>query len=297
MLLLMTSVEAPDIETFTSVNSYRTLGLGYVAMQNDGGVRLDVSEVGAARIDQDPTIAPLLDRMGDFIARHHMYKATTAVPDREPGDILKVSESLRASIAWGREEQRLVSVYHPDAAPGVIVKAYDYHRRSAGLQFYLGDWMQSKLDRADRGVSSAAQLAILHAPGIRGHRTVVMEHIPGASLAGWLRSYRDKDALPVAREAADEASAIVEHKVHRALGWRGKLIANDVLNRGNIIVDEPESVTADNLADQHLTVIDQPAARRYSMPGLMLARHLPVALETGMPRKSGAARESVALSK
>lgn len=278
-----TPPEVPDIETFKPVSSYRAMGLGFVSMRNPEGVRLDLSEAGAEAVDQNESLGPLMARMGSFIARYGKYDATmrTAACDREPCSILQVSESRQQTALWGPDrDPRFASVYRPDAAPGVIIKTYDYLRRSAGLQFYLGAWLHRQLDQADTNLKGSAQLAILQAPGRSGHRTAVMDAAPGNSLDMWLRTYPDPTEerleLKAAKAAVSAAAETAGQTIRAVAGWRGALLANDVENGGNLIIARPENVTADNLADQELTVIDQPSARFFSMPGLLAARHVPV---------------------
>ena len=107
-----------------------------------------------------------------------------------------------------------------------------------------------------------------------------MDAAPGKSLDMWLRTYPDTTVerleLKAARSAVAAASEAASRTIRTVAGWRGAILANDVQNGGNLIIANPEDVTADNLADQDLTVIDQPSARFYSMPGLLAARHVPV---------------------
>ncbi len=274
----MPTLEAPSIETFEPVSTYRRLGVGYISLRSPEGVQLEVSEVGAARIDSDPDIAPLLARMGDFIAEHGMYKATIDIEDREPSNIMRVAESRRESSKYGYGHIKLASVYHPDAAPEVVVKAYDYDRISAAFQFYLGAWLHDGLARASDGVTSPAQVAMFQA-GPSGHRTAVMDYVPGkdlynlVSLLGSGDEY-EQNIAEVEKIAIATRNA-VRQRIRKIMGWRGALIANDLRVLKNIIDTDPETVTPDNMLERELAVIDQPVIKKHRMAAQVLARYAP----------------------
>ena len=275
----MPTLEAPDIETFEPVNTYRSLGVGYVSLRNPDGVRLDVSEVGAARIDSNPDTAALMGRMGAFIAEHGMYKATMDVEDREPCGIMRVGEHPRDSRKYGYKRVNLASVYHPDEAPGVVVKAYDFDRISAAFQFYLGSWLHDGLARASDGVSSPAQLAMFRASPT-GHRTAVMDYVPGKDLYDLVHSLGCSDEyeqnIPEVEKIAVATSQAVRQRIRKIMGWRGSLMANDLRVLKNIIDTDPETVTPGNMLERELVVIDQPVIKKHRVAAQLLARYAPV---------------------
>lgn len=274
----MSSLEAPTIDSFVPDSSYRALGVGYVTLLTPDGVRLDLSEAGVEAVDQSPETRALLTRMAAFVAEHGFFKATLDIPDREPCDIPRVSESWIESYRWGRKNRRLASVYHPDRVPGVILKAHDYRRVNAGLQFYLGAWLHESLKAADIGIDSPAQLGMMRAPGARGHKTVIMDHVPGRSLTHWVFTYGnslDEEFLGIVKNEAEEVIEATQAKLEEALDWRGRRTIND-LNGTNIMLADPEEVTLDSVAAQELTIIDQPSARTLELPGLAAARYAPL---------------------
>jgi hypothetical protein len=274
----MSSVEAPEIDTFEPVRAYRTLGLGFVTLRSEDGVRLDVSEAGAERIAADPDIAPLLARMGEFIAEHGGYRPVDEIKEAEPSSILRVGESMKDTRRYGYGTVRLSSVYRPDSAPGAIVKAYDYDRVSSGFQFYLGTWMHGRLATASNGLRSAAQLAMFSGVGSRlGHRTTVMEYVAGEdlfTLSSMMRSGQNYEWDEVERSVSSTRAAIIQ-KVRDITGWRGRLAANDLRNLKNIIAIDPEAVTLGNMPENEFVIIDQPVIRKLNLPAQLLARYAP----------------------
>lgn len=273
----MSSPEAPSIDSFEPERSYRSLGIGYVTMVSPDGVRLDLSENGAAAVDKDPEFAALLTRMGEFVAEHGFYKATLAIPDREPTSMFRVSETWRESYDYDRE-RRFASVYRPDRVPGVVLKAHDYRRANAGLQFYLGAWLHHQLEHAGIGITSPAQLGMMQAPGFRGHRTVIMDYVEGCPMSNWSFVYRqrqDEEFVELVKNEVYETIEAARLKLGKALGWRGRKTINDP-NERNLILAGPDNAALDNLADQELIIIDQPSARTRELPGLAIARHAPV---------------------
>lgn len=274
----MANIEAPDIESFKPIGTYQALGLGFVALENGDGVRLDMSQAGVEQTDQDPDLSPLLTRMGVRIGEHGHYRATIDVPGAERGRIMKVGEPKSKMKKLGYRTGDLASVYHHDSAPGAVIKAYDHAYMSAGFQFYLGAWLHNSLAKADDGLSSAAQFAWLRAARF-GHRTVVMDYVPGKNLSdvavslGTDENYRQQ--ISEIDQIAFQTGKAAKKKLARSLGWRGTLIANDLKNIRNLFVSDPEAVTPDNLLDQELTIIDQPYSPKYKLPGLVLARYLP----------------------
>lgn len=269
----MSSLDAPSIESFSPVKTYQAIGVDYIRLRNDDGVTLDLSETGVLETDQNPEIAALLARMGNFIAEHDGYRSARAVSAVEPGSIPLVAER-RSSY----HRSRLASVYHHDSAPTAIIKAYDYDRKTAAPQFYLGSWLHAELQQADDGLYSAPQFAKFTAAAVlRGHQTVVMGYIPGENLGLWAFSRKNAEMHEVSEvEAAVNAlREQIRQKVQAILGWRGTAIANDLCVRGNIILSKPDAALPDIL-DQNVTIIDQPAVRKYSFPKLALARYMPV---------------------
>lgn len=271
----MSSLEAPSTETFEPVRSYRKLGLDFISLRSDDGVRLELSQAGVEAMDQNLEIAPLLDRMGAFVAEHGGYHDVDKVKAVEPGDIHRVAEDKQTSRSYGRN-RRLASVYRHDSAPSVIVKAHDYHRRSAGFQFYLGAWLHAKLADADNGLHANAQLGLMQAPGFVGHRTVIMDYVPGENLKQWLfiSQSRAFDAAAIFDEVAVELVGSVRRNLRETLGWRGALATNDIGNYRNIMLTDPENVHLDNLEDQEVVLIDQPAVY-HRLPLPILTRYMP----------------------
>ncbi|HVX48009.1 MAG TPA: hypothetical protein VHA05_01490 [Candidatus Saccharimonadales bacterium] len=283
----MSSLEAPTIDSFEPENSYQTLGVGYVTMRSPDGVRLDLSETGVAAVDQEPELAALLTRMSEFVARHGFYRATLDIPNREPCDMLRVSETWRESHDWGRE-RRFASVYRPEQVPGVILKAHDYRRVNAGLQFYLGAWLHDQLEHAGIGITGPAQLGMMQAPGFRGHRTAIMDYVEGQPVADWsfvYRQRRDEEFVELVKKEVSETIEAAQLKLGQALGWRGRKMINDPNGGHNLIFVGPEEPALDNLAEQELVIIDQPSARTHELPALALARFAPLLRDRSRPIK------------
>jgi hypothetical protein len=276
----MSSFEVPELETFTPEKTYRVLGISYVAMRGENGVRLDLSETGVLAIAQNPQLPPLLSRMGAFIAEHGHYRATIDVEDPEPSSILRVGEPALKTALSGYKNISLASVYKPDAVPEVIVKAYDHDRKSALFQFYLGAWLHGKLARAEDGVNSAAQLALFRsASGLMEHRTTVMEYLPGENLYSITSRLGSGDThvenIAEVERIAILASQQLRDKIARITGWRGSIIANDLSNHKNIIDPDPETATPDNMPERAYGVIDQPVVKNHSFVLQTMARHIP----------------------
>jgi hypothetical protein len=169
----MKTLDSPPVERFAPVKAYSALGVDCLRLRNPDDVLMDVTEVGALAIDQSPRIAALLGRMSEFIIEHDGYRSTAAVEDAESGHTHKTGS--------GKHEHHRSSVYRPDATPEAIVKAYNFERHAAPVQFYFGAWLQSELAWWSDTLSSPRQIALLTAPR-SGHRTVVMERMPGTSL-------------------------------------------------------------------------------------------------------------------
>ena len=269
----MSRLDTPAIESFTPMKAYRATGQEYLRLQHDSGVTLDLSESGVLEVDQNPQMAALLERMGDFIAEHNGYRDDRAVSAAEPGGIPSVAERRSSYHRW-----RLASVYHHDSAPGAIIKAYDYDRKSAASQFYLGNWMYAGLEQADDGVYSAPQFAkFTAAAAFRPHQTVVMGYVPGEDLGTWAFSRRNAVMYEVSEveTAVRAVRSQIRQKIQTVLGWRGSTIINDLEARGNVILSKPDA-SLPEILDQDITIIDQPAVHRYGLPKILLARHMPV---------------------
>ncbi|HUY85420.1 MAG TPA: hypothetical protein VMU97_02800 [Candidatus Dormibacteraeota bacterium] len=247
----MKTLQAPEVEGFTPTKAYRVLNVNFLRLASADGVRLDLSETGAAEVGCNPEVAALLDRMGDFIAKHDGYRDVSAVKTAEPGGILRVGDKKPNR----RGAFNLASVYHHESAPMTIVKAYDFDHMSAAPQFYFGAWLHERLAGAEAGLHSPEQLAMFTAPS--GHRTVVMEYLPQTTLRAY-GHLKDANARDTTARAIRTA---VHERLAKTLSRQGLLVTNDLIDANIMLDDADRLITPDNVAEQEFGIIDQPVVR------------------------------------
>ncbi len=249
----METLDCPPIEGFTPTKAYTKLGVGYICLANPDGVQMELSEQGALEADRQPHIAALLHRMGEFIAEHDGYRDVVAVKAIEPGTIYKVASK---EPDYHRAMNHS-SVYQPDSAPEVIIKAYDLDRPAAVMQFRFGAFMHDRFRQASDTVYCPRQLAMFTAP-TSGHRTTVMEYIPGTTLFHLGLGLRSQHGSQVMIDYSESISRHVTQAIKATLGKSSVRLANDLRNTNNIIIDDSLPVDPENITDRQYSIIDQP---------------------------------------
>ena len=246
----MASLDSPTIEGFKPVATERVFGIEHLKLLGPAGVHLELSEYGIAAAIEDPQLISLLERMADFIAENGGYRDTAGVRSAEPCRTLSAAEA--GGKAYGLR-RRVSSVYAPDFAPNVVIKAYDFDGHAAAPQYHFGGLLHSLLAEREGNLSSPRQLGLFTSS--EQHKTVVMERVPGHNLLQLSRSLRCNYDADDIYSTLDGIHDHVAHDIRRLLSRTGRIITDDLVFR-NIMLDDSEEVTLDKLHERPLSVID-----------------------------------------
>jgi len=243
------------LDGFSPIKSYRLFGVDCLSLENEDGVSVELTEEGADIVDRSADISDLIGRMSEFITQHNGYIGTERITKAEPSKVLMFGSVLPTY----RGAEHLSSVYHPEAAQDVVIKAYDFEKYAAPVQFYWGAWLHDKLEAYEGQLSSPRQIALLSSPD-DSHRTAIMEYMPGVSLANLMRHLTSTDngyAMSDIDIILNDVLARARRDAKWIAGTPGKSIVNDI-HSSNIIL--PESVMEDpeSACEGRISIIDQP---------------------------------------
>jgi hypothetical protein len=257
----MEALHDPSLEGFQPVSTYAVRGIGYMSLEHVGGVKMELSQHGITEVDRSPSTTSLLERMGDYIERHDGYVDPSGAESDETVERFIVgSLNPQANPNTGAEEIHLSSVYHPNSAPEVIIKAYDHQPGLASTQFYFGAWLHEGMRDASAATYFPRQIALFTAPE-SGHRTAVMEYIPGISTEDLRTELRDTGFDEEIDGYVKALAERVRDDVIQALGHNALGIVDDINmpNTNNIIIDDSMGpIDLGRVGDRRLSVIDQP---------------------------------------
>lgn len=262
VVINMATIEAPSIEDFKPMSAHSVFGTEYICMQSPDDVGVQLSADGIEAVDQNPALASLLMRMSHFIAENDGYKDPVRVKEAEPGLTLRAAS--KKADWYGRMSYS--SVYHPDAVPEVIIKAFDFNKVIGHAQFHTGAWFHKGLTSRPGEINLYApmQYALFRAPR-SGHLTSVMEYVPGTTL--WmglgelLRQNNNYERSDVEQLGKDIQSSI-RTQIGTSLGKLGLILANDIDCQSNIIIgDDEQPLSLDNVLQRTIALIDQPKRR------------------------------------
>lgn len=266
----MTSLESSPLDGFSPIKSYRLFGVDCLSLENEDGVSVELTEKGVDAVDRSADIGDLIGRMSEFITQHNGYIGTERITKAEPSKVLMFGSNLPTY----RGAEHLSSVYHPEAAKNVIVKAYDYERYAAPAQFYWGAWLHDKLEEYEGQLSSPKQIALLRSPDDM-HRTAIMEYMRGVSLADLMRAL-----ISTQSHTMEEMDTIINDVISRTrrdakwiAGTPGKSIINDI-HTSNVILPEDVMDDPESACEGRIGLIDQPYVNRRMRLYYMMASKL-----------------------